>query len=395
MSSMGAGSAGRARPDVFERDVVGQRSAAVHVKAQSSDGMVRLEVKGDAPFEYTSYRPSENLYVIDLTGVSAGDAAGVRVFHPTWSKAIDFWPTPREANPIVRLEILLNAGVQPKLERTDAKDLNILVSREGNSSAVVPARVVTTSEKSAVIPAAAKSPEHERGNEPRVNRASESCGEWRPDQRQRSGFGPAELSRDHLQNPDRIVLDFSGSPLKTSVRHIASNLDPVREIRLAQFTPEVSRVVIDLRTPAVYNINAAGNTVTVAFEPKPSTSGRLRVPRPRAERFEFDQDQSQSSRRESAEEHAQTKAREIPAPAAVLPAGLTQKFFGPRDASFRSRPWTQPSRHRTWLRLRRRRSLLLRRPGSSPSPATASSGCPLRPIEATRSNADSRACGEW
>ena len=64
------------------------------------------------------------------------------------------------------------------------------------------------------------------------------------------GSGPLNYHAIHLQNPDRIVLDFSGSPLKTSVRHIASNLDPVREIRLAQFTPEVSRVVIDLRQPA-------------------------------------------------------------------------------------------------------------------------------------------------
>ena len=50
-----------------------------------------------------------------------------------------------------------------------------------------------------------------------------------------------------LHNPDRIVLDFSGAHLKTSEKHIASNLDPVKEIRLAQFSPEVSRVVIDLR----------------------------------------------------------------------------------------------------------------------------------------------------
>ena len=57
-----------------------------------------------------------------------------------------------------------------------------------------------------------------------------------------------------MQNPDRLVLDFAGSHLTTREKQIASNLDPVREIRLAQFTPEVSRVVIDLREPARYNI---------------------------------------------------------------------------------------------------------------------------------------------
>ena len=75
------------------------------------------------------------------------------------------------------------------------------------------------------------------------------------------GSGPLNYHATHLQNPDRLVLDFAGSHLKTSEKHIASNLDPVREIRLAQFTPEVSRVVIDLRQPARYNISTDGNTV--------------------------------------------------------------------------------------------------------------------------------------
>jgi len=53
-----------------------------------------------------------------------------------------------------------------------------------------------------------------------------------------------------LQNPDRLVLDFAGAHLRTSEKQIASNLEPVREIRLAQFSPEVSRIVIDCGTRA-------------------------------------------------------------------------------------------------------------------------------------------------
>ena len=86
-----------------------------------------------------------------------------------------------------------------------------------------------------------------------------------------SGSGPLSYHSIHLQNPDRLVLDFAGSHLTTTEKQIASNLDPVREIRLAQFTPEVSRVVIDLREPARYNIKGEGSTVTVSFEGKPST----------------------------------------------------------------------------------------------------------------------------
>ena len=77
-----------------------------------------------------------------------------------------------------------------------------------------------------------------------------------------------------LANPDRLVLDFSGARLKTSETEFASNLDPVREIRLAQFTPEVSRVVIDLRHACALQHQCFGNAVTVSS----ATESRRRLP---------------------------------------------------------------------------------------------------------------------
>jgi len=39
----------------------------VHVKAVVRDGGVRLEAQANAPFDYTTYRPSDSLYVLDLS----------------------------------------------------------------------------------------------------------------------------------------------------------------------------------------------------------------------------------------------------------------------------------------------------------------------------------------
>ena len=54
---------------------IGTLSAAnapiVHVKAVVADGSVQLELEANGPFEYTTYRPSASLYVIDLSGVAA------------------------------------------------------------------------------------------------------------------------------------------------------------------------------------------------------------------------------------------------------------------------------------------------------------------------------------
>ena len=83
-----------------------------------------------------------------------------------------------------------------------------------------------------------------------------------------TGDGPLTYHVLRLSNPDRIVLDFSGTHVKTSEHNIASNLDPVRQVRLAQFSPDVARVVIELRAPAPYTISAKGNTVTVEFAGK-------------------------------------------------------------------------------------------------------------------------------
>src|SRR6202044_3935732 len=48
------------------------------VKAVVKDGAVTLDAQANGPFEYTTYRPSESLYVLDLSGVSAGDSSGAR-----------------------------------------------------------------------------------------------------------------------------------------------------------------------------------------------------------------------------------------------------------------------------------------------------------------------------
>src|SRR3984957_8174187 len=91
----------------------------VHVKAEVKDGTVRLQADANATFEYTTYRPSASLYVLDLTGVSAGDPAGARVVASDLVKSYRMLTYSAGAKPVVRVEILLSQGVEPRLERRD------------------------------------------------------------------------------------------------------------------------------------------------------------------------------------------------------------------------------------------------------------------------------------
>ncbi len=251
----------------------------VHVKAEVKDGAVRLQADANAPFEYTTYRPSASLYVLDLSGVSAGDPAGARVVASDLVKSYRMITYSAGTKPVVRLEILLAQGVEPKLERQGNEDLTLLVSRAAVSVSAVSSAPAPT--KGTLVPASAKSSDIALASHQAI-RQVHLVQNGTATEVSISGSGPLTYHSIHLQNPDRLVLDFAGSHLTTTEKQIASNLDPVREVRLAQFSPEVSRVVIDLREPARYSIKGEGSTVTVSFEGK-TAAGEGAISRPSAD----------------------------------------------------------------------------------------------------------------
>ena len=285
----------------------------VHVTAEVKDGAVRLQADANAPFEYTTYRPSASLYVLDLSGVSAGDPAGARVVASDLVKSYRLVTYASGAKPVVRLEVLLAQGVEPKLERQGTQDLTLLVARNLSAAASSPAPA-----KASVVPAAAKSSEvpalsHAAIRQVHLQQNGAAT------EVSITGSGPLTYHSMHLQSPDRLVLDFAGSHLTTAAKQIASNLDPVREIRMSQFSPEVSRVVIDLRQPARYDIKADGSTVTVSFgAPADSSSA------PTTDSASTAAPKAEAPVNAEPVENASAKPAEIPPPAAALPAALTQ-----------------------------------------------------------------------
>jgi hypothetical protein len=284
-----------------------------HVSAVVEDGTVRLEIEANGPFEYTTSRPDADLYVIGLSGVAAGDPPDTHMVASDLVMRYRVISYGAGKRPVVNVEILLKKGIEPRLERKGNQDLTLLVSRTANASsparslpsqpasAIVPtasksalasppARSMPSPPASAIVPTASKSavansPARSMPSLPAsaiVPAASKSSGvrnlgaggairQVRLTQNGGStevsvvGSGPLAYHALRLQGPDRLVLDFAGSHLETTENHIASNLDPVREIRLGQFTPETSRVVIDLSELARYSVKGEGNTVTVSF----------------------------------------------------------------------------------------------------------------------------------
>src|SRR5215469_9083501 len=64
------------------------------------------------------------------------------------------------------------------------------------------------------------------------------------------GAGHLDVHAVRLQNPERLVLDFAGARLGVLKTTIPGVSEPVRGVRMAQFRPDVARVVIDLTSAA-------------------------------------------------------------------------------------------------------------------------------------------------
>jgi len=130
-----------------------------------------------------------------------------------------------------------------------------------------------------------------------------------------------------MQNPDRLVLDFTGARIGTGKTTIPSELAPVRAVRLGQFKPEIARVVIDLAGAAPYSVQRDGTAVVVVFAseetiPQVTTaSDRDSEPaRERAAEFKFNTVSHAVRPRRS----ALRQASSVPMPKIDLPAELTQ-----------------------------------------------------------------------
>ena len=79
------------------------------------------------------------------------------------------------------------------------------------------------------------------------------------------GEGKLEARAARLQNPERLVLDFSGARLGSQKTVIAGAMAPILGVRLGQFRDDVVRVVIDLTEASHFRLSHEGAAIVVLF----------------------------------------------------------------------------------------------------------------------------------
>jgi type IV pilus secretin PilQ/predicted competence protein len=91
--------------------------------------------------------------------------------------------------------------------------------------------------------------------------------------------GPSSAQPFLLKNPDRLVLDFSNSVVRPSVRNIAVHTKDVLQVRVGRYQaePPITRVVVDLSGPRTFEVVPSAKQVIVRVNAE--ESGLVALPR--------------------------------------------------------------------------------------------------------------------
>jgi type IV pilus assembly protein PilQ len=246
----------------------GPSARVVRVEASVSETAVRLDAKATAPFDFTTYRPSENLFIVDFAGVVPGEPSLARVLKSDIVSSYRLLQYRGGERSMVRLEVLLRTPLEPRVERIAPDHVALIFGSEGPAAQLAPAKLAQPSKP---VPAPANNPATsiEQVQVRRAERVTQVAIE---------GNGRLACEVMRLDNPDRVVLDFSGVSALRAAKAIASDLRPVRGVRVARFKADVVRVVIDLDRNEPHHVHAHGKVVTVDFGPETSAQVKTEPP---------------------------------------------------------------------------------------------------------------------
>jgi type IV pilus assembly protein PilQ len=145
------------------------------------------------------------------------------------------------------------------------------------------------------------------------------------------GEGKLQARAARLQNPERLVLDFSGARLGSQKTVISGATAPILGVRLGQFRDDVVRVVIDLTEASHFQLSHDGGAVVVLFNEASGTSNGTAASNSKSNSSSFTAKRTLSANN--------TKSSAISSPRFALPGELTQpsiklaSFGGKSEAS--------------------------------------------------------------
>ena len=265
-------------------------SQLTEVGLQSKDNATTLTIRATGAFTHTEYRPTENLLLVDLAGVSAakmenksrelhGQFPGVESYHVVGYRGASGAETTR-----VELTLASNAVVNV-VDARNAVSVHVLAGLPAVSQAAAkPVMESGAASKVSSTPAKTENPaSRSSAKTVRVQKVSVFRGKDGMNI-EISASGAMQPKAMKLTAPDRIVIDIPNA-LPTSVkRQIAVNSNDVKSIRVSHYqaTPPATRIVVDMASAQGFElVNSGAHTIlklhaTVASASSPAA--KVNVP---------------------------------------------------------------------------------------------------------------------
>jgi type IV pilus assembly protein PilQ len=227
--------------------------SGVLVKNHENTGTVTILANG--PFTHTEYRPTDNLMLVDLAGVSLAhpDTRVHTVFAPgVRSYRIVNYRSP-EGGEVARVEISLVHGANVKVSDVEG---GLKLDFTG-APAVVPSKEAIEAEASATRTSSRPHLTHVRKVSVAQNAGEISI--------EIAGSGPMTAHTMKLTGPDRFVVDIPDSLLDGRPRDIAVNSNGIKDVRAARFqaAPPATRIVLDVAQSRDFEVVPEGNKLVV------------------------------------------------------------------------------------------------------------------------------------
>jgi type IV pilus assembly protein PilQ len=322
------------------------RPALTDIRQETTDRSTRLVVEANGPLSYTYYSPDPLTLVVDIPEVDASGVPGRVDVGTREVESLRVTTMARgDGRSLARIEVRL-ASLSPYQIYSKDRNLHLVFERPGENAARGAARKPTlaaadppapppaapaetrTAEAGPAEPKASENPDTTvkpieikprgaksaegrtltaKGIEITVHEPPQAAGDPPtppPDRRSSPAGRILGVTPGHegtqlaitvkadgalryqdffLGNPDRLVVDFPDVVSGVTIRGMQVNQEPVRKVRLAQFSlssPKVARLVLDLSSRAPYRIVEGTDGLKILFgegqTPSPAPLAALR-----------------------------------------------------------------------------------------------------------------------
>ncbi len=227
----------------------------------TSGNMTTLTLGVNGVFTHNEYRPTDNLLLVDLAGVSPAkyaaaakelNAAGLSSYRVLEYKGVN-------GADVTRLELALPTGTQVKVNDMEGG----VAVHLSSSAAAAPAMAAP-----AMTTAAPAKPAAQPVAMPAQRVTIENIGVVRGQRGvdiEITGNGVLTHKAMKLVEPDRVVIDVLNAVPARNQREIAVNSGDIKSVRIGRFQadPPITRVVVDLASDHPYDIVASGRKLTL------------------------------------------------------------------------------------------------------------------------------------